>query len=196
METLKNLINKVVSNLKLYSILGLVILLGLFCFKGCRKVQKKQDKDATSTVLTPDQKEKIVVDPEKHNIAVTTKNPDGTTTTTHTYLPDRPTQIIEDKNGKLKIVDHKFGTEVRPYIGVGGQSDGTGRIHAGADLFYFHKLDLGVGLGFNTGIFNEVSAFKDTRLSANVSYNVWSNTSLALSVDNHKAVGLFIKVRL
>src|ERR1035437_989163 len=183
MILLTSLVTKIKANLKKFVILGLIILLGLFGFKACRKVQKKQDTNANSTVLAPDQKEKIVVDPTKHTITIVTKNPDGTTTTTNTYLPDRPTQIIEGNNGKLTIVAHKFGTEVRPYLGIGGALDGTARVHAGADLFYFHKLDLGTGLDFNARVFGNASQFRDTRLSINASYNIYSNTSLALSVD-------------
>src|SRR5579863_5574322 len=164
---LKPEVDKIKANLKHYLILAALILLGVFGFKDCAKIQKKQDKQASSTTLTPDQKEKIVVNPEKHTIEVVTKNPNGTTTTTTTFLPDRPTQIIEDKNGKLKIIDHKFGVEKRPYIGVGGSLDGSPRVHAGVDLWYFHKLDLGAGLDFNAGVLSQVSKFSDTRASVN-----------------------------
>ncbi len=196
MELLTSLVNNIKLNLKKYAILGLILLLGLFGFKACRKLQKKQDSDTKSTVLAPDQKEKIVVDPTKHTITITTKKSDGTTSTQTTFLPDRPTSITEDNNGKLTVVDHKFGTEVRPYLGVGGSLDGTARVHVGTDLWYFHKLDLGTGLDFNAGVFKQVSDFHDTRLSINASYNIYSNTSLAVSVDNRKFVGLFVKVRL
>jgi len=193
---LLDLVSKIVSNFKLYAIAAVIILMGLFGFKACKKITKIQDKQVTSPVLTPDQKEKIIVDPTNHKITVITKNPDGTTTSKDTYLPDRPTAVIEDNNGKLSIIEHKFGVETRPYLGVGGSLDGTARIHAGMDLWYFHKLDLGLGLDLNAGVFKQVSDFRDTRLSINASYNVYSNTSLALSVDNRKFVGLFIKVRI
>lgn len=189
---IKDLISRVWTKVKKWVILGVIVLLGLFGFKACRKIQQKQDKQASSTVLPPDAKEKIVVDPSKHEIEIIKPNGD----IQKGYLPDRPTQIIEKKDGKLDIVDHKYGVEVRPYLGVGGSLDGTARIHAGTDLFYFHKLDLGTGLDFNAGVFKDISSFKDTRLSINVSYNFYSNTSLALSVDNRKFVGLFLKVHL
>jgi len=189
MEILTSLVNKIKSNLKLYAIAGVIILLGLFGFKACRKVAKKQDKQVTSTVLTPDQKEKIVVDPTKHTITITTKNADGTDHTTTTYLPDRPTSITEGNNGKLTIVDHKFGAELRPYMGIGGSLDGTPRVHIGSDVFYYHKLDLGLGIDDNP------AHLKDVRGNLNLSYNFYSNTSVAISYDNHKYAGLFLKVR-
>jgi hypothetical protein len=189
MQILLNLVNKIKTNLKLYAILGLIILLVLFGFKGCRKIAKKQDKQVSSTVLTPDQKEKIVVDPTKHTITITTKNADGTDHTTTTYLPDRPTSVTEDNNGKITVVDHKYGAELRPYLGVGGAFDGTPRVHLGGDLFYFHRMDFGLGIDDNP------SHLKDVRGNLNLSYNFYSNTSIAVSYDNHKQVGLFLKVR-
>jgi hypothetical protein len=171
--------------LKKIAIITVAVLLGLFGFKACRKVQQKQDKQATSTTLQPGQKEKIVVDPTKHTITITT--PDGTKST---YLPDRPTQIIENKDGSITVIDHKYGAELKPYLGAGGSLDGTPRLHIGADGFYFKRLDLGGGFDFNP------TSIRDTRLSVNASYNFYSNTSLALSIDNRKFVGLFIKVRL
>jgi hypothetical protein len=156
----------------------------VFGFKACRKVQKKQDSAANSTVLTPDQKEKIVVDPTKHTITVITP-----TKTTTTYLPDRPTQVIENKDGSITVIDHKYGTEIRPYLGVGGAFDGTPRVHIGSDFFYFHKMDLGLGLDTNP------ANLKDVRANLNLSYNFYSNTSIAFSLDNHKTPGIFLKVR-
>src|SRR5579872_840850 len=186
---LLNLVNNIKTHLKHDAILALIILLGVFGWKGCRKVAKTQDKQVTSTVLAPNQKEKIVVNPEKHTIEVITKKPDGSTTTTTTYLPDRPTAVIEDNNGKLSIIDHKYGAELRPYLGIGGAFDGTPRVHVGSDFFYFHRMDLGLGLDTNP------SNLKDVRANLNLSYNFWSNTSIAVSVDNHKVPGLFLKVR-
>jgi hypothetical protein len=189
MEKIKALVSKIVLNLKVYVILGVIILLAVFGFKGCRKVEKKQDSVTKSTVLTPDQKEKIVVDPTKHTITITTKKADGTDQTTTTFLPDRPTAVIESNDGKISLIDHKFGTEIRPYLGVGGALDGTPRVHVGSDLFYFHKMDLGIGLDTNP------AHLKDVRANLNLSYNFYSNTSIAFSFDNHKVPGIFLKVR-
>lgn len=184
-----SLVNKIKTNFKDFTILALLILLGVFGWKGCRKVAKTQDKQVTSTILAPDQKEKIVVDPTKHTITITTKKADGTDQTTTSYLPDRPTAVIESNDGKLSLIDHKYGVEIRPFIGVGGALDGTPRVHVGSDFFYFHKMDLGLGLDTNP------AHLKDVRCNLNLSYNFWSNTSIAFSFDNHKTPGLFLKVR-
>lgn len=196
MELWKSLVDKFKAKIKQIAVTVLIVVIALVSFKACRMLQKKQDSDARSTVLGPDERGKIIVDPVKHKITTVTRNADGSEKVKDTYLPDRPSVITEDKNGKVTVVTQKFGTEVRPYLGVGGALDGSPRVHAGADLWYFHKLDLGAGLDFNAGVMRSVSEFSDTRLSVNASYNVWSNTSLALSFDNHKVVGLFVKVRL
>lgn len=181
---METILQNLKAKFKYYLILALIVIGGLFGFKACRKVQQKQDKQATSTVLAPDQQEKITVDPTKHTITVVTKN--GSTTT---YLPDRPTQIIESTNGKLSVIDHKFGTEVKLYAGFGSDLEFAPRVHAGIDFFYWNKFDLGTGLAFNT------SHLKDTRIDLNLSYNFYSNTSIAFSLDNHHVPGLFLKMR-
>ncbi len=196
MELLKALVDKIKLQIKKIAITTLIVVIALLSWKGCRMLQKKQDSDAQSTVLKPDERGKIIVDPVKHKITTVSRNADGTEKVKDTYLPDRPSVITEDKNGKVTVVTQKFGTEVRPYIGVGGALDGTPRLHVGSDLWYYKKLDLGAGLDFNARVMSGISYFSDTRLSINASYNVYSNTSLALSFDNHKVVGLFVKVRL
>lgn len=182
---IKDLISKVWAKIKRYVILGVIIVLGLFGFKECRKIQKKQDKQASSTVLPPNAKEKIVVDPVKHEIDIIKPNGD----VQKGYLPDRPTQIIENKDGTITVIDHKFGTEIKPYLGVGGALDSTPRVQLGLDLLYFHRFDLGLGVD------SDPAKFSDTRTNLNLSYNFYSNTSLAVSIDNHHVPGLFIKVR-
>lgn len=196
MELLRSIVDKIKARVKRIAIIALIVVIGLVSFKACRILQKKQDSDANSTILKPEERGKIIVDPVKHKITTVSRNPDGTIKTKETYLPDRPSVITEDKNGKVRVVTQKFGTEMRPYLGVGGALDGTPRVHAGADLWYFRKLDLGAGLDFNAGVMRSIADFRDTRLSVNASYNVWSNTSLALSFDNRRVVGLFVKVRL
>jgi hypothetical protein len=181
---METILQNLKANLKKFVILAAVIALGLFGFKACRKVQQKQDKQASSTVLAPNQAEKIVVNPENHTIEVVTSKK-----TTTTYLPDRPTQIIENKDGTITVIDHKFGTELRPYGGIGGAFDGTPRVHVGVDFYYIYKFDLGGGLDTNP------SNWRDVRADLNLSYNFWSNTSIAVSVDNHKVPGIFLKFR-
>lgn len=186
---MEKILQSLKANVKKWAILALIVVGGLFAFSCARKHAKKVDQATSSTVLGPNQQEKIVVNPEKHTITVTTKKSNGQTQTTTTYLPDRPVSITEDKNGKLSLVDKTWGTEVRPYGGFGGDFEGKARIHGGLDFFYIHRFDLGMGLAFNP------TDLKDTRADLNLSYNFWSNTSIAFSLDNHKVPGIFLKVR-
>lgn len=182
---METILRSLKAKLKYYALLAVIVVGGLFGFKACRKVQQKQDKQATSTVLQPGQAEKVTVDPTKHTITIVTP-----TKTTTTYLPDRPTQIIENKNGTITVIDHKFGTELRPFGGAGGDLEGHARMHLGLDYFYWNKFDLGTSLAFN------INKLKDTRLDLlDISYNFYSNTSITFSLDNHHVPGLFLKVR-
>lgn len=170
--------------IKKYMILGVIFLLALFGLKHCRKIQDTQDTAITSPVLKPDDKEKIIIDPIKHTVTrITNKG------TTVTNLPDRPVSITEGKDGLITIHSRTWGKELRPFIGAGVDLSPAARLHLGADLFYWHKLDLGLGVGVNP------VAIKNTTLNLNVSYNFYNNTSIALSIDNRKVPGLFLKVR-
>lgn len=168
--------------IKKYLSLAVIIIVCIASLLGLRHCNKKQDKNITNTTLTPDQKEKIIVDSSKHTIEVITKNSDK-----KTFLPDRPSSITEDNKGNLVVNSRVFGTEAKPYAGIG--YDGHVRVHLGADWLYYKKLDLGTGLKLNP------SELKDTRIDLNLSYNFWSNTSIALSYDNRREVGCFLKLR-
>ena len=168
--------------MKKYFSLAVIILVCIGSLFGLRKCNKKQDKAISSTTLAPSDKEKIIVDPVKHTIEVITKDSDK-----KTYLPDRPTSVTEDKNGNLIVNTRVFGTELKPYAGIG--YDGKARLHLGVDGLYYKRFDLGAGLKLNP------SEISDTRVDLNLSYNFWSNTSIALSYDNRKSVGCFLKLR-
>ena len=143
---------------------------------------KKVDKGIVSTTLAPNQKEKIVLNPQNHTITVVTKN--GTKTT---YLPNRPVSVTEDVKGNLSIQERTWGWEKAPYAGI-GYSNGL-RIHAGVDLFYFHRFDTGIGL------LTDGKNFNTTAADLNLSYNFYSNTSMAVSYSSAKVVGCFLKFR-
>lgn len=186
---METILSKVKAQAKKIGILVAIAVLAIVGWHFGRKHAVKANAVVTSTVLAPDQKEKIIVDPTKHTLTVITKKADGTDQTITTFLPDRPTAVIEDNNGKLSLIDHKWGTELRPYLGFGYDLERSPRVNLGADLFYFHKFDLGLGLGLDP------TQLKDTRMNLSLSYNFYSNTSIAFSFDNHRTPGLFLKIR-
>jgi len=138
----------------------------------------------SATVLPKLDKEQIIVDPFHHTIQVVTSS--GVKQTT---LPDRPTKIDILKDGTVKITASQFGTELRPFLGVGFTLR-SGVVLYGVDLLYWKKLDL--GLGFSTS----PTRIQDTSIFLGVSYNVWSNTSISLGVDNRQTPMIGIHVRL
>jgi hypothetical protein len=145
------------------------------------KHDKKVDNNITSTVLPKNDAAKVVINEIKHTISVTTAS--GTKTT---YLP--PKAAIEvGKNGIVTVVDRVWGWQLAPYAGI-GYSNGL-RIHTGIDFFYFHRFDVGVGL------LSDGKNLNSTAADLNLSYNFYSNTSMALSYSSSKVIGCFLKFR-
>jgi hypothetical protein len=169
----------------------LLVALGAFLvFKaqGCEKKLFPSKKPVsgpssptTGPVLKPDQKEIITVNTNKKTITVTT--PTGTKTVDDSH----GATIIENKNGTITVNTKKLGFEAKPYIGV-GIAHGF-RTQLGLDYFYFHRFDAGFGVE------TDCQHFQNTAADLNLSYNFYSNTSIAVSYNTAKQVGVFLKVR-
>jgi hypothetical protein len=170
-------------NLKKWALLGVIIVLGLFVgVKDCRKHQQAKDKVASSPILQPDQKVKVIVDSHNHTIEVITPTSDK-----KGFLPEGPVDIIENKDNKIVFNRRVWGYEMYPFAAVG--VDNKVRLHLGMDLFYVYRFDMGIGLGVNP------SNYKDISPNLNISYNIWSNSSLGVSYNNHGAIGGILKLR-
>lgn len=139
-------------------------------------------------VLPNDDIEQVIVDPIKHQLIITTKA--GTTRQT---LPDRQTLFDIKTDGTVKITASQFGYEARPFIGI-GISQGV-RIYLGANLFYFKKLDLGLGIGFPP-LSRSNWQTKDIKPVLQIGYNVYDNTSINFGYDTSKMYHAFLSVRL
>ena len=163
--------------------LGLTLsgFIAFFFGRGC---QKKHDQATSSTILSPDIREKIVIDPRRHTVVIVTR--EGTRAT---VLPDRPSSIEVLNSGRTRINSPQWGVELDPFLGAAFSLHG-GLLGAGLDVFYWKRAD--VGLGFMTN----PSDFRDTGAFAAVSYRIYSNTSLALGIDNHSTPLFVVKVRL
>ena len=180
---IKTILSSIWAKIKKWVILGVIIVLGLFGYKACRKHQQDATQVATNHVLQPNQTNQITVDSTHHTITVVT--PNGTTTN---HLSDT-TVVTTDNHGAVTIYNPSWDFKMHPYLGVGGDLDWKARIHTGVDFIGFRRLELGAGLVFNA------TSLKDTRVALNLGYNFYSNTSVALSIDNHRVPGLFLKVR-
>lgn len=160
-------------------LLGLLSAVGGFIL--LRLHDRHIDTQTSSVTLSPGSIEKIIVNPVTHRLTIVTPGK-----LQNLFLPDRPSSIEIDKNGKATISSAQFGTEIRPFGGIGGGD--KLRLYVGTDLGYYKKWDVGVF----------VSGSKDVTLRAgiNVSYTVYDNFRLSIGMDNAKAVNVFLSVRI
>lgn len=165
------MIKDLISKSKKVVILAVIIALGLVGYHFAKKHQQKATQVAASTVLKPNEAEKIIINGPDHKITVVT--PNGITTTN---FSDN-TVITEDKNGKLSIYNPSWDFKFHPTIGA-GVSDKP-KLFLGVTPITYKKLDLNIGL--------ETDCFKlsETALNISVGYNVHNATYLFLGVNNH-----------
>lgn len=140
-------------------------------------------------VLSANDKELVSFDANRHTVTVTTDKG-----TTHQYSRDGTVEIRKD--GTVKVDAHAWGTELRPFLGL-GYSD-TGRAYVGCQLFYWHQFDAGASFGWTAD--NRKNAFQPM---LSLGWNFYSNTSLNLGINPLTIAGLskpepaiFLSVRL
>jgi hypothetical protein len=127
-------------------------------------------------------KELIHYNSNTHIITVTTAK--GTTST----YSRNPTVEI-GKNGSVKVDAHTWGFEASPFMGLAYALHG-GVILGGVDVFYFKRLDLGLGLAINPTL------LQGSGLFIGVGYQVYDNMSMGVGLDNHQIPMLLLEVRL
>ena len=160
-----------------YKIISVLLILGgVFLWGKCSKI-----KPVIPNVLPPNTVEQILVNPVNHTLTVVTHT--GTQVVT---LPDHVSTIDLGTNGKLTVKAPQFGFQIRPFAGV-YYSDAL-RFGGGADLGYWKKLDLGVGIAGG--------ASAHTVAFAQLTYNVWDNVGASLTYDHTGHIGGGITVRL
>ena len=161
--------------------IGLVVavLAGMFLWGRCNRPGPSVPKAAA--VLPVEDKEQIKVDPVKHTITIQT--PTGTKTVT---LPDKVSTIDIRKDGTVKVTSPQFGFQLRPFAGA-YYSDAL-RFGAGADLGYWKRLDLGLGIAGGSSA--------HTVVFAQLSYNVWDNLGASLTYDHLGHIGGGITIRI
>jgi hypothetical protein len=158
----------------------LIILLALFVL--LRSCDKRIDNTANSSILAPGVVEKVVINPGTHKLSIITSRG-----TQELFLPDRPSSIEIEKNGKAVITSRQWGTELKPFIGF--QFSNVGRLAFGVDGLYYKRLDLGVGAAWQIGTTHAPVGL------CKLSYTVWSNTQAGITYDTGSRVGGIITVR-
>lgn len=154
-----------------------LVLVGVFLYGRCSKPKAK-----LSTVIPSNDTEQIIIDPIHHTIITTDAHNHQTVTT----LPDRQSVIDIHKDGSVQVTSAQWGKELRPFGGL-AFSDAA-RLSIGADVFYWKKLDLGLGVQTQFNVNN-------IRMNIQISYNVYSNLHAGLTYDNHKTLGGVLYVR-
>jgi len=139
--------------------------------------------------LPRNDKELVTYNENRHTVTVTTAKG-----TTQAYSRNPSVEIRKD--GTVKIDNHAWGLELRPFLGF-GYSD-TGRTYAGIQGFYFHQFDASASFGWtadaNKPLFQPMLA---------IGWNFWSNASLNIGanpvpflVQRKPEIAAFVSVRL
>lgn len=180
---------------KRYLYLGLAAVIAAIVLWFVHKRDKKVDAGISCAVLAPDVREKIIIDPRRNKLTVITKE-----RTDELFLPDRPTSIEIPHTGPIRITRRTYGFEMAPFASL--VVTDTLRAGVGIDGFYWHRFNVGSGIGLNIPnlIGNDRSSTRlksllDVRFFTQVSYNVWSNTSIGLVLDTQKNIGMAVSFR-
>jgi hypothetical protein len=134
------------------------------------------------TLLPPQDTEQITVDPSSHKLTIKTKTGYKILT-----LPDRVSTIDVHKDGTVNVTSPQLGFQHHMFLGVVG-SDHI-RLGAGADLFYWKKLDFGVGMADQVGMYAPI-------VFAKLTYNIKGNMQAGLVYGSNQYIGGVLAVRL
>lgn len=170
--------------MKLRYKIGLVlVVLGItFGLGRCKRTETSGPKLAIPAVLPQNEAEQIQVNPATHELTL------RTATGFHTIiLPDRTSTIDVLKNGIVKVTSPQYGFEKHFFMAALG-SDRL-RLGAGADVFYWKKLDLGFGVADQVGMYTPIAFVKAT-------YNVKGNMQAGIVYQPNNYIGGILAVRV
>lgn len=162
----------------------LLTLLGIIWFSFFAKVDIQTQQQIVSQQLKPGEKQKIIVQQTKRDLTIVTDKG-----IEHIDLPNHPYSITLTDDNKLVVQTRKKGLGLSPFVGLNYEKNLRG--YVGSDIFFFRRLDVGIGVSLQF-----IHPGKDIRLMVSSSYTVWSNTSVYVGIDNQKKINFGIKVRL
>ena len=146
------------------------------------KLKPKTNNSSGLSVLPKGDVEQIHINPARHTIRIQTATEIKTLT-----LPDQQSTIDVNKNGSVSITSKQFGLEHHFYAGA-VLSD-TGRFAVGADLLYYKRCDLGLGLADQFGQHTPI-------VFVSATYNVYGNINVGMMYGTNRYVGGIVSVRL
>ena len=133
-------------------------------------------------VLPVNDSEQITVDPSTHQLIVLRPGKRIVET-----LPDRPSTIDIHKDGQVIVTSKQIGLEHHMFVGILG-ADHV-RIGAGLDAFYYKKLDLGIGMADQVGMYTPIAFAKAT-------YNIKGNMQVGIVYQSNQYIGGILSVRV
>lgn len=167
---------------KIYA--GAIVLLGVFILGRCGRIPQKPTGVAQTpgSVFPPNDAEQITVNPATHQLIILRPNQRIVET-----LPDRASTIDIRKDGRVVVTSKQFGLEHHMFIGLIGAEHI--RIGAGLDGLYYKKLDLGIGIADQAGMYTPIVFVKAT-------YNIKGNLQIGLVYQSNQYVGGVLSARL
>jgi len=170
-------------NVKLrYKLLAFMsVLAAVFLWGRCGRSASQNPPQPS--VLPKDTVVRVTTDPSKNHVRIEQQGQK----TLDMFLPDRPSTFEVKTDGTVRVSSAQYGFERKLFFGVFASEHL--RIGAGIDLMYWKKLDLGIGLASQIGNYPPV-------VFAQVSYVVYDNLRLGLTVDNRQRIGGSLSVRI
>lgn len=182
------------------AIIAVLFVLG---YLGRRQHDTRVDAQVSSHTLPEADKAKYIIDEAHHELVEVTEGesdtsdsgsgqisaPRRTVRERTIYLPPHASIEIR-KDGTVAVTARAWGTEIRPFVGMAVDTDRRAAAQVGLDLLYWHRWEAGIAGSF------ALYGGRDVRIVGSVGYNIWSNTSIYVGVDNHKAVSVGVALKL
>lgn len=165
-------------SLKLLALLIVLLTGGYFWLKA----HIRDVLTAPQASLPANDLEQIQVNPDTHQLTIRTSR--GLKTIT---LPDRTSTIDIQKDGAVKVTSPQFGFEHHMFIGLLGSDQA--RLGAGIDGFYWKRLDIGVGIADQVGMYTPVVFAKAT-------YTIKGSLQAGIVYQTNRYVGGILSVRV
>jgi hypothetical protein len=163
--------------------IGLIVLVLGSAFLLGRCGRKQPGNNTSPTVLPANDAEQITVDPSTHQLTILRPGGQRIVET----LPDRPSTIDILKNGTVNVTSKQFGLEHHMFIGIVGSDHA--RIGVGLDAFYYKKLDIGVGVADQAGMYTPI-------IFAKATYNIKGNMQVGIVYQSNQYIGGIVSVRI
>lgn len=160
------------------AVLIAIVLSSVFLWGRC----SHRPKQKSPMVLPPNDTEQITVNPDTHQLIIL-----GPRSRTVETLPDRPSTFDIHPNGTVTVTSKQLGLEHHLFVAAMGSEHL--RLGVGADLWYFKRMDLGVGIADQVGPYTPVVFAKAT-------YNVKGNLQMGLVYQSNKYLGGILAVRV